>query len=206
MKTGYTADADGLCQRELELFKNAALAWDHMRKHVLGDVVGGSRTFEEEGWRLLIAELHSELAAGKLEELRELARSSHVESPPPRLEPLYRSYLESIVQAVERGVARGWYWEEKPGSDCRWKLFSLSGIFMALDEDYVLTGFLLYVRMGGKDDLFVPVPYDLFQACFRRLQWKYNEACKSNRVESTSDELLELFQHGIDESTWSSAH
>ena len=199
MKTDVKADVSSLCNRELELFKNAHNAWDHMLKHVLGR--GGND--EEQGWRLLVTELNGELSAGCLKELRELARSGTVESPPSRLRSVYDRYLALVKKAVEQAVEREWYWEEKPGAEGRWKAFAANGILSFLDDDYVLTGFLPGVRMNEKDTPFASTRYDLFQACLERVQWKHNRAVDSGRVERTSPALLDLLSHGLDEMNWS---
>ena len=100
MKTDVKADASALCNRELELFKNAYNAWEHMSQHVLGQ--GGND--EEQGWRLLITELDRELSAGYLKELRELARTGTVASQPSRLRSVYDRFVTLVKKAVEQAV------------------------------------------------------------------------------------------------------
>ena len=133
-----TVDVDAICDRPLQLFVNAYNAWDHMRDHGLGMRKKG----EEQGWGLLLPALQSELVAGKLQDLQDLARATNLDPDHARLGPIYMQFLDSIQQGVERASRLNWYWEETPGSNCRWSTFGHEGIIAHLDEDYVRTGYL----------------------------------------------------------------
>jgi hypothetical protein len=201
MKTNIRAGTADLCGRDVELFETAYNAWDHMIDHVLGR--RGNR--EEEGWRLLIAELDRELAAVGVVELRSLASLGRVESPPTTLRLVFHAYLTLAVKAAEQAVERKWHWEEKPGAEGRWKAFSTWGILTYLDEDYLRTAFLPTVLATGQVGGLVTTPYDLFQACLERVRRKYNRAVDTGRVESVADELIDLFSSGLDEDAWKRA-
>ncbi len=195
MKTDIRAGTADLCGRNIELFETAYNAWNHMIDHVLGR----RSNQEEEGWRLLIAELDSGLAVDGAVALRSLASSGRVESPPTKLLPVYRGYLDLAKKAAEQAVDREWYWEEKSGAEGRWKAFSTWGILVYLDEDFLRTAFLPAVQAAGG---FVKTPYDLFRACLKRVQRKYNRARDSGQVEREPTPLRELLNSGLDEEAW----
>jgi hypothetical protein len=195
MATERTVDVEVICDRRLQLFVNGHNAWDHMRDHGLGIRNNG----EEQGWGLLLPALQSELAAGLLPDLRDVARATNLAPDHDRLGPVYSQFLDSIQQGVERASRLNWYWEEAAGSDCRWSTFGQEGIVAHLDEDYVRTGYLpehdpsKWSGSGGN------ASFRLFQACLRRVQAKYNRAVKSRQIESIQPALATVLRSGLTE-------
>lgn len=198
MATGRTVEVEEICDRPLQLFVNAYNAWDHMRDHGLGMRKKG----EEHGWGLLLAALRSELDAGKLPELQDMARTTNLDPGHPRLGPIYMQFLDSIQRDVEQAAHLNWYWVEAPGWDCRWSTFGHKGIIAHLDEDYVRTGYLpeddpsKWAGSAGEPC------FRLFQACLKRVQARYNRAVKSGRIESIQPALAIVLRSGLTEADW----
>jgi hypothetical protein len=195
-----TVDVDAICDRPLQLFVNAYNAWDHMRDHGLGLRKKG----EEQGWGLLLPALQSELVAGKLQDLQDLARATNLDPDHARLGPIYMQFLNSIQQGVERASRLNWYWEETPGSNCRWSTFGHEGIIAHLDEDYVRTGYLPEHDSSKWSGSTGDACFRLFQACLLRVQHKYNRAVKSGRIENVQPALVTVLQSGLTEAEWAS--
>jgi len=198
MSTKRTVDVEAICDRPLQLFVNGYNAWDHMCNHGLGMRSNG----EERGWGLLLPALQSELAAGRLADLREVARATNLDPGHVRLGPIYTQFLDSIQRDVEIGSRLHWYWEEAPGSDCRWSIFGHEGIVAHLDENYVRTGYLperdTSKWTGGAGS----ACFRLFQACLRRVQAKYNRVVRSGRIEDVQDALSAVLRSGLTEAEW----
>src|SRR5438046_5976553 len=93
-----TVDVEAICDRPLQLFVNGNNAWDHMRDHGLGMRKNG----EEQGWGLLMPALQSELVAGQLPDLRDVARATNLDPDHARLGPIFTQFLDSIQRGVER--------------------------------------------------------------------------------------------------------
>ncbi len=193
-----TVDVEAICDRPLQLFVNDYSAWDHMCDHGLGMRNNG----EEQGWGLLLPALQSELAAGRLADLRGVARATNLDRGHDRLGPIYTQFLDSIQRGVERASRLDWYWEESPGSDCRWSIFGHEGIVAHLDRDYVRTGYLperdTSKWSGGTGN----ARFRLFQACLRRVQAKYNRAVRSRRIEDVQTALAAVLRSGLTEADW----
>jgi hypothetical protein len=198
MAAERTVDVEAMTDRPLQLFINGHNAWDHMRDHGLGMRNNG----EEEGWGLLLPALQSELAAGRLADLRDVARATNLAPEHARLGPIYTQFLGSIQQGVERASRLNWHWEEAPGSECRWSTFGHEGIVAHLDEDYVRTGYLperdRSKWSGGRGN---PC-FRLFYACLRRVQEKYNRGVKSRRIEKVAPALETVLRCGLTETDW----
>ena len=198
MTTERTVNVETICDRPLQLFTNGHNAWDHMRDHGLGMRHHG----EEQGWGLLLPALQSELGAGRLADLREVARGTNLDPDHDRLGPIYTQFLDSIQQGVERASRLHWYWEEAPGGDGRWSFFGHEGICAHLDEDYVRTGYLpehdpsKWNRGQGN------ACFRLFHACLARIQAKYNRAVRSGRIESVQTAFKKVLQSGLTEADW----
>src|SRR5436305_1244478 len=107
MSTGRTIDVPAICPRPLALFANGQNAWDHMTDHALGYRERG----EEQGWALLLSALQAELAAGNLDEVRQLAHGCSYKNPPDRLEPIYCQFLDCLQRGMERASSLKWFWE-----------------------------------------------------------------------------------------------
>lgn len=193
-----TVDVEAICDRPLQLFVNDYNAWDHMCDHGLGMRNNG----EEQGWGLLLPALQSELAAGRLADLRDVARVTNPDSGHASLGPIYTPFLDSIQRGVERASRLHWYWEEAPASDCRWSIFGHEGIVAHLDEDYVRTGYLperdTSKWSGGTGN----ACFRLFQACLRRVQAKYNREVRSGRIEDVQAALAAVLRSGLTEADW----
>jgi hypothetical protein len=199
MSTGITVDIEPLCERQLQLFVDGHNAWGHLWDHALGVKEPG----EEQGWGLLLPALLVELTAGCLDEIRDLARTTSVDSIPVRLEPIYREFLGCIQQAVERGVRLNWYWEEVPGTQCRWSVFGKEGILAHLDDDYVRTGYLPETNPDNWSDPSVGSPdYRLFRACLNRVKTKYRKASKRRLIEKIQADFAQLLRTNLDEASW----
>lgn len=198
MATERTVDVETICDHPLQLFTNRHNAWDHMRDHGLGLRSNG----EEQGWALLLAALESELAAGRLPDLRELARRTNLDPAHARLGPIFTQFLDSIQHAVERASRLNWHWEEAPGSECRWSIFGVEGIFAHLDEEYVRTGYLPEQDASKWKGSTRNASFRLFQACLRRVQAKYNRAVKSRRIENVQAALATVLRSGLTETEW----
>jgi hypothetical protein len=200
MTTERTVDVATICDRPLQLFTDGNNAWDHMRNHGLG--MGMQNNGEEQGWGLLLTALQSEMAAGRLADLRDVARATSLDPGHARLGPIYTQFLDSIQHGVERASRLRWHWEEAPGSDCRWSTFGHEGILAHLDEDYVRTGYLperdTSKWSGGTGN----TRFRLFQACLRRVQAKYNHAVKSRRIEKVQDAFGTVLRSGLTETEW----
>jgi hypothetical protein len=198
MTTERTVDVEAICDRPLQLFANGHNAWEHMRDHGLGMRNNG----EEQGWGLLLPALQSELAAGRLGDLRDVARATNLDPGHARLGPIYTQFLDSIQRSVEGASRLHWYWVEAPGSDCRWSTFGHEGTVAHLDEERVRTGYLpehdpsKWRGGGGK------ACFRLFQACLRRVQAKYNRAVRSGRIESIQADLAAVLRSGLAEADW----
>jgi hypothetical protein len=193
-----TVDVEAICDRSLQLFVNGNNAWDHMRDHGLGMRNNG----EEQGWGLLLPALQSALAAGQLPDLRDVARATNFDPGHARLRPIYTQFLDSIQHGVERASRLNWYWEETPGSDCRWSTFGHEGIVAHLDEDYVRTGYLPEHDTSKWSGITGDACFRLFQACLLRVQAKYNRAVKSGRIEKVQAALTTVLRSGLTEAEW----
>jgi hypothetical protein len=193
-----TVDVEAICDRPLQLFVNANNAWEHMRDHGLGMRKNG----EEQGWGLLLPALQSELVAGQLPGLREAARATTFDPGHPRLGPIYTQFLDAIQQGVERASRLHWFWEEAPGSDCRWSTFGHEGILAHLDDDYVRTGYLPEHDTSKWGASAGDACFRLFQACLVRVQAKYNRAVKSGRIEKVQAALAKVLRSGLTEAEW----
>jgi hypothetical protein len=198
MPTERTVDVDAICGRPLQLFVSAYNAWDHMRDHGLGIRQRG----EEQGWGLLLPVLQDEMDAGKLQDLQDLARVTNLDPDHARLGPIYKQFLRSIQQGVERASRLNWYWEETPGSSCRWSTFGHEGIFAHLDEEYVRTGYFPEHDSSKWSERTGDARFRLFQACLLRVQHKYNRAVKAARIESVQPSLMTLLRSGLTEADW----
>jgi len=198
MATERTVDVESICEQPLKLFTDQYNAWGHLRDHGLGVRNHG----EEQGWGQLLPALQTELSAGQLPDLRNEARATNYDPDHTRLGPIYRQFLDSIQQGVERASRLNWYWEETTGSECRWSTFGHEGILAHLDDDYVRTGYLpardSSKWSGGKGNS----RFRLFQACLRRVQEKYNRAVKSGRIEKVEGALATLLRTGLTETDW----
>jgi hypothetical protein len=199
MTTGWSVDVEAICrQRSLPLFVNGHNAWEHMYDHVLGIRKPG----EEEGWGLLLPDLQIELRAGRLANLQHQARQAGLSPNHVTLGPIYKGFLDLVQRSVQRADRLGWFWEERPGSVCRWVTFSPEGIVTHLDEDYVRTGYLpehdpsKWSGGGGNGS------FRLFQACLRRVQHKYDRAVKSRKIESIQPALETILRSGLAETKW----
>jgi hypothetical protein len=193
-----TVDVEAICDRPLQLFVNETNAWDHMRDHGLGIRNNG----EEQGWGLLLTALQSELAAGQLPDLRDVARTTNFDPGHARLGPIFAQFLDSIQHGVERASRMNWYWEEAAGSDCRWSTFGHEGIVAHLDEDYVRTGYLPETDTSKWSGSTGNACFRLFHACLRRVQVKYNRALKSGRIENVEAALATVLRSGLTEEEW----
>jgi hypothetical protein len=193
-----TVDVEAICDRPLQLFVNEHNAWEHMRDHGLGMRNNG----EEQGWGLLLPALQSELGAGRLADLRDVARATSLDPDHTRLGPIYTQFLESVQRGVERASHLHWYWEEVPGSECRWSAFAHEGIIAHLDEDYVRTGYLPERDSSTWSAGAGSACFRLFQACLLRVQAKYNRAVRSGRIESVQAALAAVFRSGLTEADW----
>ncbi len=200
MSTGITVDVEPLCERQLQVFVSGHNAWGHLRDHGLGMRESG----EEQGWGVLLPGLMLELAAGRLDELRDLARTASVDSIPQRLQSIYREFLTCIQQAVERAARLSWYWEEVPGTQCRWSAFGKEGILAHLDDDYVRTGYLPEKNPDNWSDPSIGSSpgYRLFVACLERVYEKYQRAVKSRQIETIEAALADLLMTRLDEASW----
>ncbi|HEY7428765.1 MAG TPA: hypothetical protein VH682_31330 [Gemmataceae bacterium] len=200
MATEWMVDVDMICDRSLQLFTNENNAWDHMRVHGLG--MRNGRNGEEQGWGLLLPALQSELTAGQLPDLRDVARATNFDPDHARLGPIYMQFLDSIQHGVERASRLNWFWEDAPGSDHRWSTFGREGIFAHLDEDYVRTGYLpehdTSKWSGGTGN----ACFRLFQSCLRRVQFKHDRAVKSRRIEKVQPALEKVLRSGLTEAEW----
>ena len=193
-----TVDVEAICDRPLQLFVNAYNAWDHMRDHGLGMRIKG----EKQGWGLLLPALQCELLAGKLQDLRDVARATNPDPEHVRLGPIYMQFLSSIQQGVERASRLKWYWEETLGSNCRWSTFGYEGIFAHLDEDYVRTGYLPEHDSSKWQASTGDAHFRLFQACLIRVQHKYNRALKAGRIDRIHSALATVLRSGLTEAEW----
>lgn len=193
-----TVDVEEICDRPLQLFVNGYNAWDHMRDHGLGMRKKG----EEQGWGLLLPALQSELIAGQLSDLRDVARATDLEPEHGRLGPIYIQFLDAVQRGVERAARLNWYWEESPGSDCRWSTFGHKGILAHLDEDYVRTGYLPEHDPSKWTGSTGDPCFRLFQACLLRVQAKYNRAVKGGRIENIQPALATVLRSGLTEVEW----
>ena len=198
MTTGRVVDVEAICDRPLQLFVDGFNAWDHMRSHALGMNHDG----EEQGWGLLVSALQSELAAGQLQDLRDVARATNLDPEHNRLGPIYAGFLDRMQRGVERASRLNWFWEEKPGLNSRWSTFGHEGIFAHLDEDYVRTGYLLVCDPAKWSGSGGSALFRLFNACLARVQAKYNYAVKSGRMENMQPALLAVFRTGLTEAAW----
>lgn len=198
MATERTVNVEAICDRPLQLFINGHNAWDHMRDHGLGMRNNG----EEQGWGLLLPALQSELAAGRLPGLRDVARATNLDPGHARLGPIYTQFLDSIQQGVERASRLNWYWDEAPGSDCRWSTFGHEGFVAHLDEDFVHTGYLPEHDTSKWSGDTGNACFRLFQACLRRVQRKYNSAVDSGRIENVQPDLEKILRSGLTEAEW----
>lgn len=198
MATERTVDVETICERPLQLFTDEYNAWHHMLDHGLGMRNNG----EEQGWRLVLPALQSEVAAGHLPDLRNVARATNFDLGHVRLGPIYVQFLSSIQHGVERAARFQWYWEESPGSDCRWLTFGLEGLVAHLDADYVRTGYLPENDMSKWSGSTGSACFRLFQACLRRVQDKYNRAVKSRRIEKVQPALASVLRTGLSETEW----
>src|SRR5262249_51221407 len=160
-------------------------AWGHLRDHGLGIRNNG----EEQGWGVLLPALEKEMSTGQLPDLQTTARATNYDPTHARLGPIYREFLDSIQQGVERASRLNWHWEEPPGSECRWSMFGHEGIVAHLDEDYVRTGYLPERDRSKWSGGAGSARFRLFQACLRRFQEKYNRAVKSRRIEKVEGAL-----------------
>jgi hypothetical protein len=95
-----------------------------------------------------------------------------------------------------------WYWEETPGSDCRWSAFGHEGIFAHLDEEYVRTGYLAEHDPSKWSVGAESACFRLFQACLLRVQAKYNRAVRSGRIEHIASDLANVLRSGLSEADW----
>jgi hypothetical protein len=198
MTTERRVHVEEICERPLQLFVNGNNAWDHMREHGLGMRNNG----EEQGWGLLLPALQTELAAGQLSGLREVARGTNFDPGHDRLGPIYIQFLDSIQHGVERASRLNWYWEEVPGSDCRWSTFGHEGIVAHLDDDYVRTGYLPERDTSKWSGNTGNACFRLFQACLQRVQARYNRAVKSRRIEKVQAALATVLRSGLSEAQW----
>jgi hypothetical protein len=193
-----TVDVEPVSDRPLQLFVNGHNAWDHMRDHGLGMRVNG----EEQGWGVLLPALKSELASGQLPDLRKVAGETNLDPTHARLGPIYMEFLDSIQHGVERASRLNWYWEETPGSDCRWSTFCREGIFAHLDEDFVRTGYLPEHDTSKWNGSTGNATFRLFYACLLRVQAKYNRAVRSGRIEKVQGALAAILRSGLTQADW----
>src|SRR5947209_19663578 len=125
MATGRAIEVEAICRRRsLQLFVNGNNAWTHMRDHALGLRKPG----EERGWGLLLPRLQKALDGDQLADLRDRARATDATPGTPPLHLIYEDFLDRLRKSVERASRLGWFWEERPGSECRWVTFSPEGI------------------------------------------------------------------------------
>jgi len=152
-------------------------AWQHFTDHACnhGD--------EWTGWCLLLPSLEKErVSAGDIRQLREQVRKSSAEQAPPALRALYRSYLQTVQEAIERGVQLDWYWtERRRGDDTCWHTFSPSGVRGVFDEEVVRTGHLPCGAPYGQTNSVVE-RYELFRQCLRKRYLDYKQAVRSKMV------------------------
>jgi hypothetical protein len=198
MSTERTVDVEEICDRPLELFVNGNNAWDHMRDHGLGMRNNG----EEQGWGLLLSALQSELAAGDLPDLRDMARATSLDPGHARLGPIYAQFLDLIQRGVERASRLHWYWEDAPGSDGRWSILGHEGMVAHLDEDYVRTGYLPEHDPSTWSGGAGTARFRLFLACLRRVQAKYNRAVRSRSIEHVQPAFATVLRSGLTEVDW----
>jgi hypothetical protein len=199
MTTGRAVDIEAISRRRsLRLFVNGNNAWTHMCDHALGIRKAG----EEQGWGLLLPSLQSELNGNRLTSLRDQSRATDANPGHPPLSLIYDDFLDRLQRSVERASRLGWFWEERPGSDCRWFTFSPEGIIACLDEDFVRTGYLPENDpsrwSGGVGD---PC-FRLFQASLVRIQTKYNRAVNSGRIQSIQPAFGMVLRSGLTEAAW----
>lgn len=198
MTTERTVDVEAICERPLQLFVNGNNAWDHMRDHGLGMRNNG----EEQGWGLLLPALQSELVAGQLPDLRDVARATNLDPGHARVGQIFTQFLDAIQRGVERASRLSWYWEEAPGSDCRWSTFGPEGIVAHLDEDFVRTGYLPEHDPSKWTGNTRDACFRLFQACLLRVQAKYNRAVKSRRIENVQAAFVTVLRSGLTDAAW----
>lgn len=152
-------------------------AWGHLADHVCnhGD--------EWTGWCLLLPTLEKErVGAGDIHQLREQVRTTAPERARPELQALYRSYLGTVHEAIEKGVQLDWYWtERRQADDTCWHTFSSCGVRGVFDEEVVRTGHLPRGAPYGQKDQ-VLERYNLFLQCLRKIYDDYKQAVKKKQV------------------------
>jgi hypothetical protein len=95
-----------------------------------------------------------------------------------------------------------WFWEEAPGSDCRWSTFGHEGNVAHLDETRVRTSYLPERDPSKWRGDAGRACFRLFQACLRRVQAKYNRAVMSGRIENIQADLAAVLRSGLAEADW----